>query len=157
MVLQCYLQGWGLDGKGVDLDLGTALFAQRKDVARWNDDCISRIPVVCKGQCQAVEVEGYSRFDSNKRVASKLRRLQAPGILRLCTGPLHRMRVMCLHNQDVREGVANGSRMRLLPSNSWPRAQGVLTAGGGKYAVRPDQKLRLCDSVNDDFAVLWKC
>ena len=44
-----YIRGWGMSGGNVDLDLGTAIFARRADVARWNNACVEQIErVYCR-------------------------------------------------------------------------------------------------------------
>ena len=40
VVLAGYLRGWGLTGDIVDLDVGTAIFARRRNVRRWNHNCL---------------------------------------------------------------------------------------------------------------------
>ena len=40
---QSYLQGWGLSGVTVDLEIGTAIFAPNRDVDIRNDRCFRQI------------------------------------------------------------------------------------------------------------------
>eukprot|EP00973_Karenia_brevis_P047477 6591897-Karenia_brevis.AAC.1 len=42
-VLKGYRGGLRLDASNVDLDTGVALFALRKDVRRWNENCVKQI------------------------------------------------------------------------------------------------------------------
>ena len=45
-VVDGYIRGWGMSGDNVDLDLGTAIFARRADVKKWNYACVEQIEKV---------------------------------------------------------------------------------------------------------------
>ena len=122
-----YLRGWGMTGKTVDLDIGTALFPRRADVKRWNQTCIAKIEASYANVCEAVDIHGFdprSRSDKPHPDRRDLAGLQFLELLPLRTSPEHRMRLILLQNLDVANGWANGTRLRLLASQSWTgRAQ----------------------------------
>ena len=125
-----YLQGWGLTPSKVDLEVGTAIFVRRMDVANWNSNIVRRIQDTHNqdqyGDLQGVDIvscdprtnstpEMVLKGAPTKRTGGK----QYPHILQLRANPRHRMRVMLLNNCDVKHGWANGTRARLLATNSW--------------------------------------
>ena len=131
-VLDSYLRGWGLSGVNVDLDRGTALFPTRKDVHRWNEDCVSQIMAryAASTSLQGVDVQGFDPQVPTGAVSkaappSTIPGVQTPPILKLRTCAEHRMRCLLLSNDDVGGGWANGTRVRLLARNSWPHARSV--------------------------------
>ena len=119
-----YLRGWNLSGNNVDLEHGTALFATRAEVDRWNTNCIEQIErsfvtegidiIGCNPRKNKVEI---------KKIPAKVQRagprLQGVTKLALRTSTKHRMRLMLLSNIDVKNGWANGTRVRLLSQGSW--------------------------------------
>ena len=126
MILEGYLRGWGIGGKNVDLEHGTALAPLQKDVRRWNAACVIQIEQRHGKHCDAVDVLGYDwRFPGStptrqKRIgSSRVYGVQAPEVLQLRTCAEHRMRVMLIHNLDPSHGWANGTAARLLPTGSW--------------------------------------
>ena len=119
-----YVRGWNLSGSNVDLDRGTALFATRSEVDRWNTACIDQIEAT--SVTEGVDVIGCNPrkgSSDNKKIPVKVQRagprLQGVEKLSLRTSTRHRMRLMLLSNVDVKNGWANGTRVRLLPSSSW--------------------------------------
>eukprot|EP00973_Karenia_brevis_P048206 6690311-Karenia_brevis.AAC.1 len=73
-IVNGYLRGWGLSGANVDLDVGTALFARRTDVHRWNTQCVAQIESKHGEDCDAVDVYGYdptTLHDSEETYKSK--------------------------------------------------------------------------------------
>ena len=136
-----YLRGWGLTADSVDLDLGTALFPRRADVRRYNDGCIEQIERLFGEVTQGVDVHGCDWRDGktstvgagSKQVSQGL---QTPAVLKLRTSAKHRLRVMVLHNQDVANGWANGTRARLLAHDSWTGKPRVLQPGAPCRASR---------------------
>jgi hypothetical protein len=60
-----------------------------------------------------------SKKTSGKRIRRTTRKVQAPQCLKLRTGPAHRMRLLLLYNFSVRNGWANGTRVRLKMRGSW--------------------------------------
>ena len=124
-VAEGYLRGWGLTGHNIDLDVGTALFPRRPDVRRWNEACVKQIEQKFGDSCEGVDIHGYDpRHGREKQETGKahLSGIQTPWTLQLRTCPQHRQRVMLLHNLDVANGWANGTRARLLPRSSWTGA-----------------------------------
>ena len=119
-----YIRGWNLSGSNVDLEHGTALFATRTEVDRWNTNCIEQIErnFVTEG----IDIVGCNPRKNSleiKKIPAKVQRagprLQGVTKLALRTSKQHRMRLMLLSNVDVRNGWANGTRVRLLPQASW--------------------------------------
>ena len=122
-VLEGYKRGLQLDASSVDLDTGVALFALRKDVRRWNENCVKQIEEKFGEDCEAIDIVGCNPRKAVKQAAgttkTSLRGIQAPEILTLRTCTQHRQRVMLLWNQAVEDGWANGTQARLLAENSW--------------------------------------
>ena len=119
-----YLRGWNLSGSNVDLEHGTALFATRTEVDRWNTNCIEQIErnFVTEG----IDIVGCNPRKNSlelKKIPAKVQRagprLQGVTKLALRTSKQHRMRLMLLSNVDVKNGWANGTRVRLLSKESW--------------------------------------
>ena len=129
MVIEGYLRGWGISGKNVDLEHGTALAPLQKDVRRWNADCVKQIENLYGKTCDAVDIHGFDpRFPGRtseqgktgrSRLAHRSLRTQAPEVLQLRTCAEHRMRVMLIRNIDPGHGWANGTAARLLSKGSW--------------------------------------
>ena len=119
-VTEGFLRGWGLSGSNVHLEIGTAIFARRTDVERWNNACVTQIEAKYHDSLEAVDVHGYDPDVSSQQTISSAKRLgapkgqQTPKILRLRTCPEHRQRLILLHNLDVTNHWANGTRCRLL-------------------------------------------
>ena len=61
-----YLRGWGLTGRSVELDVGAAIFALKKDVNNWNLDCVAQIEEKYGNICEAVDVKGFDPRESQK-------------------------------------------------------------------------------------------
>ena len=59
-----YLRGWGLTGRSVDLDVGTAIFALKKDANNWNRDCVAQIEEKYGDTREAVDVRGFDPRES---------------------------------------------------------------------------------------------
>ena len=121
-VVEGYLRGWGMSGKTVDLDIGTALFPRRADVRRWNQTCLDQIGSKFADVCEAVDVYGFdprTRSDKTHPDQRDFTGIQFQQMLPLRTCPEHRMRVILLQNLDVANGWANGTRARLLANQSW--------------------------------------
>ena len=119
-----YIRGWNLGGHNVDLDHGTALFATRSEVDKWNTNCIQQIETTAT--TEGVDIIGYNpRSKKNElvKIPAKVQRagprLQGVVKLALRTCKTHTMRLMLLSNIDVQNGYANGTRIRLLPQDSW--------------------------------------
>ena len=112
-VLDMTLQGTGLTGGTVDLDVGTAIFARHVEKDMWNDEYVRHIEEMYwdKG-LEAIDVVGYNpvRKENNKEADTRRSTgLQAPRVLRLRTCTQHRMRVVMLHNENVSLRWCNGT------------------------------------------------
>ena len=124
-VTEGFLRGWGLSGSNVHLEIGTAIFARRTDVERWNNACVAQIETKYQDSLEAVDVHGYDPDVSSQQSTTDAKRLaapkgqQTPKILRLRTCPEHRQRLILLHNLDVSNHWANGTRCRLLSQRAW--------------------------------------
>ena len=119
-----YVRGWNLGGHNVDLDHGTALFSTRCEVDKWNTCCIEQLE--SNAMTQGVDIIGYnpkSKKNEVSKIPAKVQRagprLQGVVKLALRTCKAHTMRLMLLSNIDVQQGYANGTRVRLLPQDSW--------------------------------------
>ena len=70
-------------------------------------------------------MHGYDPDTSSQHLPSGGKRMgapkgqQTPTILRLRTCPEHRLRLILLHNLDVTNHWANGTRCRLLAQRAW--------------------------------------
>lgn len=121
-IVGCYLRGWGLSGDDIDPDIGTALFPKRRHVRDWNDAVICQIEEKYGDTLDAVDVYGADptgagqQLKEDKRVLAGIQTLD---VLRLRTNLEHRMRVMCTHNINIRNGWVNGSRLRLRATCAW--------------------------------------
>ena len=122
MVIEGYLRGWGISGKNVDLEHGTALAPLQKDVRRWNAACVKQIENLYGKTCDAVDIHGFDpRFPGPKSEPQKkgrkncVYRAQAPEVLQLRTCAEHRMRVMLIRNIDPGHGWANGTASGTAP------------------------------------------
>ena len=139
-VLEMTLQGIGLTGGTVDLDVGTAIFARHVEKDMWNDAYVRHIEEMYwdKG-LEAIDVVGYNpvRKENNKEADTRRSTgLQAPRVLRLRTCTQHRMRVVMLHNEDVPMRWCNGTPCRLLAGNSWTGLPGTVKRNpDGSFAV----------------------
>ena len=118
-VTEGFLRGWGMSGSNVHLEIGAAIFARRTDVERWNNACVSQIERLYQDRLEAVDVHGYdpdispqNRTPVGKRSAAP-KGQQTPQVLRLRTCRDHRQRLILLHNLDVANHWANGTRCRL--------------------------------------------
>lgn len=126
-VVQGYLRGWGLSGRNVDLKVGTALFARITDVTLWNMACVGQIEDMYGEACDAVDIHGCDSQDrtdvsSFGKCISESSGIQTPQTLTLRTCAQHRMRFIHLHNMDVSNRWANGTRLRLLTEYAWTGA-----------------------------------
>ena len=145
-VLEMTLQGIGLSGSTVDLDIGTAIFARHNEKDLWNDAYVRHIEELYwdKG-LQAVDIVGYNpvRKESNKEPDTRRSTgLQAPRVLRLRTCKEHRMRTVMLHNENVPLRWSNGTPCRLLAENSWTGLPGSVKRNpDGTFAVTRVVKL----------------
>ena len=88
-VTEGFLRGWGMSGSNVHLEIGTAIFARRTDVERWNNACVSQIERLYQDRLEAVAVHGYdpdispqNRAPVGKRSAAP-KGQQTPQVLRL--------------------------------------------------------------------------
>ena len=113
-VLDGYVRGWGLSGAQVDLDVGTAIFARRTDVTRWNGSCVQQIERTFGEKCDAVDVHGYNPDacitpgDTTSKYSDSSG-MQAPFTLTLRTCAEHWMRVIVLRKEDPTKGWVNGT------------------------------------------------
>lgn len=117
-IIDGYLQGWGLSGEIVDLDIGTNLSSRRADVNRWNNACVDQIEAKYGATCEAVDVRGYNPLSSLPSVQAQknsMSGIQAPKVLRLRTCQTHRARVILLTNLCVQDCWASFPLVRHGP------------------------------------------
>ena len=139
-VFQMTLQGIGLTGASVDLDVGTAIFARHVEKDMWNDAYVRHIEeMYWDKDLEAIDVVGYNPIRKEKKKEASTQRstgLQAPRVLRLRTCSQHRMRVVMLHNENVPLRWCNGTPCRLLAANSWTGLPGTVKRNlDGSFAV----------------------
>ena len=155
-IINGYLQGWGLCGQNVDVDVGTALFGRRADVRRWNEDCVAQVEAKYGDRCEAIDIHGFDpreRTQSARRPTQlrKLHGIQTPEILKLRTCTSHRARVMLLKNENLEDGCANGTQARLQEQSSWTGKSGVLQKSPDGTWIAP--QLHLTQHPGTDFFV----
>ena len=124
LFIRAYVRGFGIDADNVDLDFGRALFPQRYHKDRWNARVVKRLERECEDAegvnvtCSLGQGDNYSVYDETDD-SQRQTKMKFPKILTLRTHPKHCMRLTLLHNINLEEGLANGQKMRLLPSASW--------------------------------------
>ena len=147
-VLDMTLQGIGLSGDNIDLDVGTAIFARHTEKDLWNNGYIKQIEnKYWNDGLEAVDVYGFNpvqrESDKSKPDITRNTGLQAPRVLKLRTCPQHRLRVVLLHNEDIGRRWCNGTPRRLLTRNSWTGTPGSMRKNrDGTMAVTKEVHLR---------------
>ena len=103
-------------------DIGIALFPKRRQVRDWNDAVLQQLEEKYGDELDGVEINGSDptgaaqQVREDKRVFAGIPTLE---LLKVRTCQHHRMRAMCTHNINTRDGWVNGTRVRLRTSRAW--------------------------------------
>ena len=154
MFTKSYVRGFGIDASNVDLEVGRALFPQRHHKDRWNAEVVKRLERECPDAegidvfCTLGQGEDYRLYDETE-LDQRQTKMKFPKILKLRTHPNHCLRLTLLHNKDLEQGLANGQKVRLLPSASWSHEPDRIEVGqdGTVHAKQVD------NLKNDKFQV----